>query len=325
MKSIHINIIFIFMSAPLSLWGQNPDNSIAVLDFKPVGIERKQAEKITERLRIQLNKTGAVQQMNRKWIYDVLRREGIKKIKCITPECTADLGNTLDVNYVVTGELIKEGDSTFTIDINMVHVQSRITKKSKRITVEGDLGDIVVELELLAWNMMWLKPPEVLLAKQRLGRHDPDVVAMLKPRTREDALKRAMWFPGMGSIYRGNIVPGCAFMGLELTFIGLAIDSQRKFSDLKPGREDNLKKYRAATIADSIKKYVDILDRIDADMKNENKNLLTYTVSAVGIWALSMAHAYYAKQKKDEFAYFRPVRFTYDPFTKQASINWYFL
>ena len=60
-------------------------------------------------------------------------------------------------------------------------------------------------------------------------------------------------------------------------------------------------------------------------MKNENKNLLTYTVSAVGIWALSMAHAYYAKQKKDEFAYFRPVRFTYDPFTKQASINWYFL
>ena len=71
MKSIHINIIFILMSAPLSLWGQNPDNSIAVLDFKPVGIERKQAEKITERLRIQLNKTGAVQQMNRKWIYDV--------------------------------------------------------------------------------------------------------------------------------------------------------------------------------------------------------------------------------------------------------------
>ena len=226
---------------------------------------------------------------------------------------------------MVTGELIKQGDSTFTIDINMVHVPSRITKKSKRITVEGDLGDIVVELELLAWNMMWLKPPEVLLAKQRLGRHDPDVVAMLKPRTREDALKRAMWFPGMGSIYRGNIVPGCAFMGLELTFIGLAIDSQRKFTDLKPGRDDNLEKYRAATIADSIKKYVDILDRIDADMKKENTNLLTYSVSAIGIWALSMAHAYYAKQKEDEFAYFRPVRFTYDPFTKQASISWYFL
>ena len=129
----------------------------------------------------------------------------------------------------------------------------------------------------------------------------------------------------MGSIYRGNILAGCAFMGLELTFIGLAIDSQVKFTDLKPDREDNLEKYRAATVADSIKKYVDILDRIDADMKKENTNLLTYSVSAVGIWALSMAHAYYAKQKEDEFAYFRPVRFTYDPFTKQASISWYFL
>ena len=305
--------------------GQNADNTIAVLDFKPTGISKIEAEKITDRLRAQLDETGAVRQMNREWTYDVLRREGIKKIDCITAECTADLGNYLNVDYAVTGELIKAGDSTFIIDINMVHVTSRITKKSKRITVEGDLGDVVVEMEILAWNMVWLQPPDLLLAKKRLGRHDPDVVAMLKPRTREDALKRAMWFPGMGSIYRGNIVPGCAFMGLELTFIGLAIDSQVKFTDLKPDREDNLEKYRAATIADSIKKYVDILDRIDADMKKENTNLLTYSVSAVGIWALSMAHAYYAKQKEDEFAYFRPVRFTYDPFTKQASISWYFL
>ena len=324
MKSIPVIIILLIL-ATVSIHGQNPDNTIAVLDFKPVGIGKKQAEKITERLRIQLNKTGAVQQMNRKWIYDVLRREGIKKIKCITPECTADLGNTLDVTYAVTGELIKEGDSTFTIDMNMVHVTSRITKKSKRITIEGDLGDVVVELELLAWNMMWLNPPEVLLAKKRLGRHDPVVIAMIKPRTREDALKRAMWFPGMGSIYRGNTVPGCAFIGLELTFLGLAIQSQIRFTDLKPDRKKNLEKYRAATIADSIKKYVTILDKIDADMTKANKNLLTYSFSAVGIWAMSMAHAYYASQKKDEFANLRPVRFSYDPFIKQAKISWYFL
>ena len=325
MKSIHINIIFILISSPSFIWGQNPDNIIAVFDFKPVGIERRQAEKITERLRIQLNETGAVKQMSRKWIYNVLHREGIKKIKCITPACTADLGNTLDVDYAVTGELIKEGDSTFTIDMNMVHVPSRITKKSKRITLEGDLGDVVVELEILAWNMMWLNPPEYLLAKQRLGRHDPNVIAMIKPRTREDALKRAIWFPGMGSIYRGNIVPGCAFMSLELTFIGLAVYNQRKFADLKPDRDDNFEKYRAATVGDSINKYVAILERIDADMKKANTNLKTYSISAVGIWALSMAHAFYAKEKKDEFAFFRPVRFTFDPFGNQVSVRWYFL
>ena len=49
MKSIHINIIFILISSPSFIWGQNPDNIIAVFDFKPVGIERRQAEKITER------------------------------------------------------------------------------------------------------------------------------------------------------------------------------------------------------------------------------------------------------------------------------------
>ena len=79
-----------------------------------------------------------------------------------------------------------------------------------------------------------------------------------------------------------------------------------------------LKKYE-------LKKYVGILDKIDQEMEKANSNLILFSTSAVGIWALSMAHAYYAKQKKDEFAYFRPVRFTYDPFTKQASISWYFL
>ena len=60
--------------------GQNADNTIAVLDFKPTGISKIEAEKITDRLRAQLDETGAVRQMNREWTYDVLRREGIKKI-----------------------------------------------------------------------------------------------------------------------------------------------------------------------------------------------------------------------------------------------------
>ena len=304
--------------------GQNADNTIAILDFKPTGISKIEAEKITDRLRAQLDETGAVRQMNREWTYDVLRREGIKKIDCITAECTADLGNYLNVDYVVTGELIKAGDSTFIIDINMVHVPSRITKKSKRITVEGDLGDVVVEMEILAWNMVWLQPPDLLLAKKRLGRHDPSVMAMIKPRTRQDALKRAMYFPGMGSIYRGNILAGCAFMGLELTFVTLAVQSQIKFTDLEPDRAENLARYRSATIADSIKKYVGILDKIDQDMEKANSNLILFSTSAVGIWGLSMAHAYYARQKDDEFAHRRPLRFAYDPFTKQARLIWFF-
>ena len=316
--------LFLLHLNPL-IFGQNPDNTIAVLDFKPTGIEKRQAEKITERLRIQLNNTGAAKQMNRKWIYNVLKREGIKKIKCISVECTADFGNTLEVNYVVSGEIIKEADSTFIIDINMVHVPTRLAKKSKRIEVIGDLGDVVVELEILAWNMMWLNPPEILLAKKRLGRHDPDVLAMIKPRTREEALKRSMWFPGRGSIYRGNILPGCTFIGLELTFIGLAINSQLKFSELKPDREWNLEKYRAATVSDSIQKYISILDKIDTKMKKENNNLLTYSISAVGIWALSMAHAYYAEKRIDEFASSFPLKLTYEPLSNRIGVRWYFL
>ena len=305
--------------------GQNADNTIAILDFKPTGISKIEAEKITDRLRAQLDETGAVRQMNREWTYDVLRREGIKKIDCITAECTADLGNYLNVDYAVTGELVKAGDSTFIIDINMVHVPSRITKKSKRITVEGDLGDVVVEMEMLAWNMLWLQPPELLLAKKRLGRDDPSVMDMIKPRTRQGALKRSIIFPGMGSIYRGNIIYGCIFMGLEVTFIGLAFDRQTAYEDLDDDKSKYLTIYKEATRPDSIAKYVGIIGKIDQDMKKVNSDLLLYSASAVGVWALSMAHAYYARQKEDEFStHPQALRFAYDPIRKQARLSWFF-
>jgi len=318
-------IIIIFLAIIQNfIAGNSPEKTIAVLDFKAVDLQLLQAKNITERLRKQINETGAMRQMEREYIYRVLRSEGVKKINCITPQCTADLGDILDVDYLATGELIKVADSTFIIDMNMVHIPTRIVSRSKRVQVQGELADVVVDMELLAWNMMWLSPPELLLAKKRLGRHDPTVLAMVKPRTKEDALKKSLWFPGIGSIYRGNKLPGFAFIGLEITFIGLTMHNQSQITQLKKNRDKNLVKYRELTHADSIKKYFDILNGIDKKMGKANDNMFLFSLSALGTWGISIAHAYYADLKEDEYAHTRTYQFSYNPFTHRAQISWYF-
>ncbi len=324
MRALHLASITVYITITNLVMGLVPEKTVAILDFKPSGVTNKQAISITNRMRVQVDLSEVARQVSRKTISKVMRREGLETVKCITAECLADIGQVLDVNYICSGELIKVADSVFIIDMNMVSVDSRLTTRSKKINVKGDLGDVALEMEILAWEMFWLKAPELLITKKRLGRNDPRILNMLKPRTRRDALIRSFLFPGLGSIHRGNMLHGAAFMGLEISFLGLALYNQSQLDKFNADKENNLNIYRIQTRADSIRKYVEILDGIEKDLKKVNNNLFVFSISALGVWGASLAHAYFADKKDDEIVYQDFIRFSYSPFRNAIQINWYF-
>ena len=324
MRAVYLTSIIAYLIIINLAIGQLPDQTVAILDFKPYGITNKQAIDITNRMREQVNLSAIARQVSRKTVNRIIKREGLKTLRCTTAQCLADIGQVLDVDYICSGELIKVADSTFTIDMNMVSVDSRLTTRSKKINVKGDLGDVALEMEILAWEMFWLRIPEMLITKKRLGRNDPRVLSMLKPRTPKDALIRSLLFPGLGSIHRGNTFHGVVFMGLEISFLALALYNQSQLDKFTIDKENNLNIYSTQTRADSIRKYVEILNGIEKDLEKVNENLFVFSISALGVWGVSLAHAYFADKKDDEIVCQDFIRFSYNPFRNTVQINWYF-
>ena len=144
---------------------QDARPSVAVLDFEGRGIPVYEVETLTERLRSEISNTNAIRLTDRKLLEKILEEQGLQQSGCTTDECAAEVGQLLGAQFMISGAIGKLGDS-YTVDAKMVSVTTGAAERAKTVTYEGEVSGLIVEMEILAWEIVGLNAPQSLLVKR---------------------------------------------------------------------------------------------------------------------------------------------------------------
>ena len=169
-KNLRLTLPLIFSAVAFS------QPSVAVLDFAANGLPEYEVETLVERLRSELPNTGAVRLVDRKMLENILKEQGLQQSGCTTDECSAQIGELLGAEYMISGSIGKLGDS-FTVDMKMVSVTTGAAEKAKSLTFDGTTGGLLIEMQILAWEIVDMKPPQPLILK-RTGAEDGEKVTV---------------------------------------------------------------------------------------------------------------------------------------------------
>jgi TolB-like protein/TM2 domain-containing membrane protein YozV len=298
--------------------GTEATRTVAVLDFEGRGITMQEAQTLTDRFTTSLASTEKVVMVERGTMNDVLQEQGFDSGECTSDECAAEVGAMLGVEYMISGAIGKIGNA-YTIDAKMFSVSTGAAESMKSITYAGAVEGLIVEIEILAWDILGLDPPRALKKKRNQGIPDYSA-AGVKAKSKTGALIRSMVLPGFGQIYSGRKISGFSFLLLEAGMIGLAFSSQSTFTSLQSDQEAARALYDASTSQSVIDTYAAQLVAIDADLQAANDQLMLFSASAAGLWAVNVIHAFITGPR-DNLASL-PVTVAYDPVIKQTRVQW---
>jgi len=140
--------------------------TVAVLDFEGRGISQLESATLTDRLSSELANTNAIILVERGQMAEILDEQGFQQSGCTSDECAAEVGALLGVKNMISGAFGKLGN-TYTIDAKMFSVESGATVKTVSKSYKGEIDGLITEIEVLAWEILGLQPPEHILAKQK--------------------------------------------------------------------------------------------------------------------------------------------------------------
>ena len=271
--------------------------TVAILDFEPRGISTLEAQTLTDRFATEINNTGKVVLVDRNSMREVMQEQGYTEVECSSEECAAEVGAMLGVQFMISGAIGKLGD-TYTIDAKMFEVATGAAAKTKNTTYIGKVDGLITEIEVLAWEMVGLDPPEKLL-KRRLGGVSITAASVVKGKSRFDAMIRSAVMPGWGQFYSGKKMMGWAFLGGELTAAGLAFSAYSAYSTANSNLTAFNQQYNNATdpvqIADLRSKTL----QAEADQLSSNDQMTMMIYAAGGLWAINVVHAFFTGPKAD--------------------------
>ena len=151
--------------------------TVAILDFEGKGINLQEVQTLTERMRTEIGNTKAVRLIERKAIENIMAEQGLAQSGCVTDECAAEVGQLLGVQYMINGVLGKMGDS-YTIDAKMFSVETGETVQAVNTTYEGKIEGLLLEMQILSWEIVGLQvPPRLKL--QRAGETEKPTMAVI--------------------------------------------------------------------------------------------------------------------------------------------------
>ena len=156
------NFLFLFAIAISPLSSQDGAITVAVLDLEGRGISELEAQTLTDRFRTSLGNTGAVRLVERNLMEEILTEQGFQQTGCTSDECAVEVGQLLGVQYMVSGAIGKIGD-TYTIDAKLVSVETGIVKRTRDVTYVGKVDGLIIEIEILGYEIMDLQPTAELL------------------------------------------------------------------------------------------------------------------------------------------------------------------
>jgi len=291
----------------------------AVLDFEARGINPKEAATLTDRFSSALGKTNSVILVQRTMMKEILEEQGFQQTGCTSDECAVEVGALLGCQYMINGAIGKIG-SSYTIDVKNVSVESGATENSQSATYAGPKDGLIIEIEILAWQLMNLDPPEALIEKQKKGAQV--YVGGEKPKSQMGALMRSLVLPGFGQLYSGRKISGFSFLLLEAGMIGMAAKSNSDYASFQTEYDTQLANYNAATVPADIADYKALVNQARNDMMTSNNQLNLFIYASAGLWAINAIHAFLTGPDLADNGSKPPFRLAYDPRLNQTQLWW---
>ena len=300
--------------------GTEATRTVAVLDFEGRGITAQEAQTLTDRFTTSLSSTKKVVMVERGTMSDVLEEQGFETGGCASDECAAEVGAMLGVEYMISGAIGKLGD-TYTIDAKMFSVATGAAESMKSITYSGKVDGLIVEIEILAWDILGLEPPKELKRKQRQGIPNYNEVA-IKSKSKAGAMMRSVVLPGFGQLYSGRKISGFSFLLLEAGMIGLVSKSNSDYASFQTEYDTQLANYNAATVPADIASFKALVDQARTDMTGANDQLALFSAAAGGLWLINVVHAFLTGPELADNGSKLPFRLAYDPSLNQTKLLW---
>ena len=268
---------------------------VGVLDFEPRGVPTSLSQRFTEDFRNELEKANLAQVIDRGTILSTLENRGYERYNCTTDYCEALIGKLLDVKFIISGS-IEYSDSVYTIDMNMVSVNTGSIEKSKTMVV-GSYQNLKDDSETLAWNAFDLNSPQQIAAieeRERIARiasREEVVPAEIKAQFKWPSALRSTLVPGWGQLYSDHRTLGWSLMGSELALGGLALIFYKSYEYQLKDLDLYNRMYASTTDQNKVKEFREIILKAEKDHIRHIDNF-TYTLFAMGsIWALNIVHA----------------------------------
>ena len=313
------NIKLVTLSFLLSsiLYSQDSRQTVAVIDFDPSGISQLEATSLTNRFRTAVGDVGAMRLVERGMMEEVLQEQGFQQTGCTSEECAVEVGQLLGVQNMIGGSIGRVGE-TFTIDVRMISVQSGISLMTKQKTYAGKIDGLIIEIEVLAYELYDATIPDELEARRIAG---VPVAQGIPQKTRMGAVIRSMAVPGLGQFYSGNKLFGTGFLAGELAVVGLfaatfstyqtATDNYNNYNNLYLNEENQ----------DLIVEYRAEVERSHQDIEASKALMDNLASAAGGIWALNVVHAFLIKPDNSTADRGSSFRLAYDPDTRAPQLR----
>ncbi len=326
MKNIRLVTLSFLLSS--LLYSQDSRQTVAVIDFDASGISQLEATSLTNRFRTAVGDVGAMRLVERGKMEEVLQEQGFQLTGCTSivarnllplyfEECAVEVGQLLGVQNMIGGSIGRVGE-TFTIDVRMISVQSGISLKTKQQTYAGEIDDLIIEIEVLAYELYDATIPDELEARRIAG---VPVAQGIPQKTRMGAVIRSMAVPGLGQFYSGNRLFGTGFLAGELAVAGLFYTTYTAYQTSTDDYNGFQSLYDTEKDPESISELRgNILQSLD-DIES-NKALMDQLASAaIGIWAVNVAHAFLLKPDNDTAQKDPLFKLAYDPTTRSHQLR----
>lgn len=263
--------------------------TLAVLDFEARGISTLEAQTLTDRFSTEVNNTGRAILVGRNAMGEIMQEQGYTAVECSSEECAAEVGAMLGVEFMINGAIGKLGD-TYTIDAKMFEVATGAAAKTINTTYSGKVDGLITEIEILAWELMDLKPPKSLTSKRQGV--SQSVSTAVAEKNRFGAAVRSLILPGWGQLYSGNKLMGWSFLGGEAIIGALAFSSYSAYSKAKSDVISFNEQYKNATDQSQISDLRAKALQAESDEISSNDQMTMMIYVAGGIWAANVVHAF---------------------------------
>lgn len=296
--------------------------TVAVLDFEGRGISQLEAATLTDRFTSALGNTEAILLVARQEMREILNEQGFQQQEgCTSVECAAEVGALLGVKNIINGAVGKIGE-TYTIDAQMITVATGATVKSVNKTYAGKIDGLIIEIEMMAWDIVGLKPPADLVRRQRLG--SPALTNGPKIRNKTGALMRSIIIPGTGQFYSGKKMWGWTWLTAEAAMLGMVYVSSTAYSDAEKNFNNYQTLYNQTSDTDLITEYRQKKGDYHDEMEAANNQLYLFTGLAGGLWLLNVVHAYITGPGEDDQSnnIYRNLQVAYSPSINQIQVRW---
>ena len=311
-------------------------NNLAVLEFEGRGISAPLTAHLTEEFRRTVRNLNIFQVQDRGITNEINIFYPRKKEKyywaCWSEECAIDLGRRLDVNYVIAGNIQKEGDDEFLINGRLFSVDMETTLDEFAMKNSGITDSLLLEMKKMAYNVSGLPVPDTLsvgtdtsqvaitedIKRKREWIKLPPIPSKIK------ALMMSTALPGSGQIWAQKKYPGYGFMGTEATLGLAALIAYTQYNKAWGGFEKNYNAYQDGTDPHTLIGLRPKVVQYAADTRRYNAFMNNIRSVGASIWIVNMVHAYLVAPNDDFFdgEYFFDLE--YKPDVNQVQLNFNF-